>query len=628
MQIARGKAPSPSTDKTEVPPRGSLAPVVLLSMLAVLSSTLLFAEQWLFTTWDELSTDEILYHLATPLTGTDTYTIQEFLTGYLPFLVLVAAALIALVIYGRRKGKLRLAGGAVAAICACLIGYALYDFYQQAGMESYLRNVGSDEDYIAEHYRDPRDVDIAFPEQKRNLVYIFLESMEITCADVASGGAFEQNVIPELTKLAFEGEMFAGNSGKLNGAFSLPGATWTSGAMFAQTSGLPLKLGVSANSASSLGSFFPDLVALGDILEDEGYRQDLLIGSDAEFGARDLYFTEHGGYEMLDYPYALETGAIPEDYKVFWGYEDEKLFSFARERLDRLAAQGQPFNLTMLTVDTHFEDGYVCELCGDEFGDDQYANVHACSSRQVTDFVRWIQQQDFYANTTIVLCGDHITMDKDFYEDVPADYPRRTYTLVLNAPLAPADASRERLYSTFDLFPTTLAALGASFKGDQLGLGVNLFGTEDTLLEAEGLDDCEQGLSAMSTFLERFGTKTSIGAGILGRFARQAELRFDLADDGSLVLELAPCSALSSSSLKGVWAEVTDDRDGSVATIQLEVVQNEQHARQYVCRGATSFSPSDMAHLTATAFISAGDFEAYPVAELTQPDPQSSSPRF
>ena len=39
-------------------------------------------------------------------------------------------------------------------------------------------------------------------EKKRNLIYIFMESMETSCASKEEGGFFEQNHIPELTKLA------------------------------------------------------------------------------------------------------------------------------------------------------------------------------------------------------------------------------------------------------------------------------------------------------------------------------------------------------------------------------------------------------------------------------------------
>ena len=52
----------------------------------------------------------------------------------------------------------------------------------------------------------------------------------------------------------------------------------------------------------------------------------------------------------------------------------------------------------------------------------------ACSSKRVTDFVNWIQEQDFYENTTIVISGDHPTMDSDFCEDVDNSYDRKVYT--------------------------------------------------------------------------------------------------------------------------------------------------------------------------------------------------------
>ena len=77
---------------------------------------------------------------------------------------------------------------------------------------------------------------------------------------------------------------------------------------------------------------------------------------------------------------------------MWWGYEDEKLFAYAKDELNRLSKEDEPFNLTLLTVDTHFEDGYVCELCEDQYPGNQYANVISCSSRQISQFVEWIKQ--------------------------------------------------------------------------------------------------------------------------------------------------------------------------------------------------------------------------------------------
>ena len=163
---------------------------------------------------------------------------------------------------------------------------------------------------------------------------------------------------------------------------------------------------------------------------------------------------------------------------MWWGYEDQKLFANAQEKLTELSSKDEPFNFTMLTVDTHFEDGYVCEQCQNEFEDNQYANVMACSSRQVDAFVKWIQQQPFYENTTIVIIGDHLTMDSDFCNDVSDDYERSVYNVFINLPEG-LDTSFEkthnREFATLDMFPTTLAAMGVKIEGDRLALGVESF---------------------------------------------------------------------------------------------------------------------------------------------------------
>ena len=321
--------------------------------------------------------------------------------------------------------------------------------------------------------------------------------MEVTYSNKKNGGAFKQNNIYELTQIAKDNICFSNND-KLNGAVSLYGTTWTMGAMFAESTGLPLKSSIQ-NNMDKQGGFFPDIISIGDILKAEGYNNELLIGSDAVFGGRKSFYETHGDYTIFDYKYAQQNGYIPEDYYVFWGYEDQKLFEYAKEELLRLSKEEEPFNLTMLTVDTHFEDGYVCDLCDDQYGDDQYANVIRCSSKQVKDFIEWIQQQDFYSNTTIVLSGDHPTMDSDFCNDVKNDYQRKVYTAYIN-PTVEETKKEYREYSTFDDFPTVLASLGAEIQGDRLGLGINLFSEEQTLVEKYGYETCMKELARKSSF--------------------------------------------------------------------------------------------------------------------------------
>ena len=359
----------------------------------------------------------------------------------------------------------------------------------------------TDSDFINLYYVSPAETELVFPEKKRNLIYIFLESVETTYADEESGGGFSFNCIPELTDLAQEYEDFSGTEEQLNGGNVMPNTSWTAAAMFGQSSGLPLITSIDASAAAEESAFMPQTITIGDILNEAGYNQTLLIGSDATFGSRRTLYTQHGDYQIKDYEYAREVGWIPWDYNVWWGYEDQKLFEFAKQELLELSTSDEPFNLTMLTVDTHFEDGYFCEQCEDIFDGNVYADVMACSSRQVAEFVAWVQEQEFYENTTIVLTGDHLTMDADFCETVDTAYERKTYTTYINSAVE-SKSDAYRVYTTLDMFPTTLASLGVEIKGNRLGLGTNLYSEEKTLAEQFGVDYLASELEKRTEFVQ------------------------------------------------------------------------------------------------------------------------------
>ena len=126
----------------------------------------------------------------------------------------------------------------------------------------------------------------------------------------------------------------------------------------------------------------------------------------------------------------------------------------------------------------------------------------SCSSRQVADLVEWIKKQPFYENTTIVICGDHLTMDPDFLEEIDENYVRTIYNCIINAPIE-AVCEENRQFGTFDMFPTTLAALGVEIEGNRLGLGTNLFSAEQTLTEQYGFDMLDLELQKNSVFYNK-----------------------------------------------------------------------------------------------------------------------------
>ncbi len=496
-----------------------LTSTIVVTLVATIAALLFFTVKWLFHTWPNLKMDELIYQLTAPVegTGTDMYW-QFFYQAGIPTLICLAVVIGIMIFISYASNKLRVIAKRVLVVISILcMGIAGVTFNNQLDVKEYLSSKGEDSTFIEENYVDPSSVDITFPETKRNLVMIYLESMEMTYADLNVGGGFEENDIPELTQLSLENENFSGTDDTLNGAVSLSGTTWTMGGLFASTSGLPLIMGIDGNAMDTQDSFFGDATVLGDILKENGYNQVFACGSDGTFGGRRLYFTSHGDYEIHDLNYRKNTGELPEDYYVWWGFEDQKLLQWAKDDLTQLASSDEPFNYTMLTVDTHFEDGYVCDLCEDEHEGNQYANVMSCSSRQVGELISWIQQQDWYENTTIVLTGDHPTMDSDFCDDVSDDYQRRVYTAYINAQPVENNSEGMRSYSTFDTFPTVVASLGASIEGNRLGLGTNLFSGEETLLEKDGKEMINAEFAKTSTFLNELANINYNSSGMRSR---------------------------------------------------------------------------------------------------------------
>ena len=380
---------------------------------------------------------------------------------------------------------------------------------QSFGVFSYVRSLTQSSTIFEDSYVDPKQANLKFPAKKRNLIYIYIESMENTNASKQNGGQAEKSTIPELENIALDKNnvSFSNKSSGLGGALPAQGTTWTVGAMVAQSSGVPLKanvMGDKQNSMDKVNKFLPGSYSIGDILKTQGYNQTFIMGSNAAFGGRDKMLTQHGSYQIQDYTYAKASGLIPDDYSVWWGYEDKKLFSFAKEELGRLSSVDTPFNLQLLTVDTHFTDGYMDETCDKPFAA-QYANVHACSSKEVGEFIAWVQQQPFYDNTTIVISGDHLGMQTAYYEDMTTtpNYQRTIYNVFINSAVRPAHQF-DRQFSTLDMYPSTLAAMGVQIPDDRLALGTNLFADKKTLVEQYGsIGALNRELSKRSNFYDR-----------------------------------------------------------------------------------------------------------------------------
>lgn len=474
---------------------------VLLILLFFIVSLMFYAARWYISIYGATGFDSILFTLFSNMTGVEPEIVKTLVIGtVIPAVLQTAAASVLLFVRFKNAKAIH-----IKNICSLIIIFLLsVYFFVDAGIKSnlfnYMYKIIEQTKIYEEKYVSPDSVNIEFPAKKKNLIYIFLESVETTFMSENVGGALPKNVIKELYDLAKVNVNFSHNDG-VGGFLTPQGTTWTVAALVGQTSGIPLKAspGVLANNEYGKEAFLPGAVTMMDILGKNGYNQAFIIGSDGSYANRNVYFKDHSTENIYDLFCAREDGVVAEDYYEWWGMEDKYLFRYAKEKILELSKEKEPFCVNILTVDTHFPDGYKCSMCKENY-QEQYSNVLSCSSRQVLDFVNWVKRQRFYKNTTIIIAGDHLTMDNAYIErNVDNEYDRRVYNCIINSSVK-SDNYKNRQFTSLDMFPTALASIGCEIEGERLGLGTNLFSNKPTYVEEMGYLEFDRQISMSSNY--------------------------------------------------------------------------------------------------------------------------------
>ena len=364
-------------------------------------------------------------------------------------------------------------------------------------LDEYVINAFSKTDIYEKYYVDTNTVNIELPENKRNLIIIYLESMESSLFSKENGGAFEKSIIPELEQIALDNINFS-NSDKLGGAHTLEKTAFTISSFVASTSGTPINIKL-FKGYNEKRPFMSSVRTLGNVLKDNGYNLELIQGSEIEYSATDLYVKENGDFKVFDINTAKKSGLVDKNYFVWWGLEDKKVLEFSKEEILNLYKENKPFAFVLFTMDTHFKDGYIDESCTTPFKE-HLANSYACSSKMVNEYLNWIKKQDFYDNTTIVLMGDHQVMQDSFYKE-HKDYERVNYNAIINS--VASGNTKNRQFSQFDMYPTILASIGATIEVNRLGFGVNLYSEEKTMLEILGKDNFDKEILKKSDYYDK-----------------------------------------------------------------------------------------------------------------------------
>lgn len=446
----------------------------------------------------------LIFQLHIPVVWSD-FTGWEALKGTLIAACLLSGLLFVVLrhLLARRVRKYRRIAFWLAVLYC---GGMLLMFSARFGMEAWLAEQREQNEAWCTWHVPVEGATLIFPQEKRNLIYITMESMESSFMDRAHGGSQVVNWIPRLTDLMQRDDAvsFSHRNGP-GGARQVSGTQWTLGALVGEMSGVPCHFPVYEDRnafRSKDGTFMTKTPMLGDLLKAEGYHCEMLMGSEGRFASRDQLYGDHG-YELKDLTWAQSHGVVPPDYRDGWGYDDRRLFDFARERLMRLGKSDRPFALNLLTVDTHFPTGYVY---GDRerLASDDFVNSVMWSDRDVADFVEWCLAQPFASNTTLVLIGDHLCMGGHIESLIAPEYERHIYNLIINPAVScPRDVTVNRDFSCLDYFPTVLAALGVEIRGDQLACGVNLFSGRPTLFERHGSERVAEMLGHAPCYYDR-----------------------------------------------------------------------------------------------------------------------------
>lgn len=382
-----------------------------------------------------------------------------------------------------------------------LIFSSLILFIWAINIHEYIIYSNSNSAFIEENYVNPKETEITFDE-KRNLIIIYIESLETSLFTKSQGGYWNYEVIPELYKLLTEDDVISFYDKDISQGYNMiNGSSWTTASLFANTSGLPFKIRINQNSYHS-DKFMNGAYTLGDLLKDNGYYNEFISGATTSFGGLKEYYTRHGNYEIVDIDSLDKYGFTTTKYDLGkWGFNDNYMYEIAKRRLDEISKKDEPFNLHLASIDTHFIDGYVSVYSETKYKH-QYENAYATTSRLTYEFINWLRKQPYYENTTIVILGDHLSMQDAFFKKNGAE-KRYVYGCIIN-PIRKTDNNKNRIVTALDSYPTIVSAIGGNIKGEKLGLGVNLFSSEKTLAEKYGIEYLDEELKKKSDFYNEF----------------------------------------------------------------------------------------------------------------------------
>ncbi|MHA7208834.1 LTA synthase family protein [Arthrobacter sp. MDT1-65] len=401
---------------------------------------------------------------------------------------------------GRTRRKQWIMRTVSTALVATVVVGGTTAFGTAVGVGDYIKAANSEYD-LGNFHVEPTVTD---DDHKRNLVLIYLESGEATLAD---DQLFEKDAFVPLK----EATKAADGWQSVDDLQQYKGGGWTMAGLTSTQCGVPLKgKGTSSSSGTDdeldgdVDTYLGGSTCLGDVLDEHGYRSVFLGGANASFAGKDSFLSTHGYAEMKDLADWRAAGEPTENFRSDWGLSDERLMAYAKDEIDTLHAEaertGQPFNLSMLTLDTH-EPVHVFDYC-DVDTQNEVTSVFACSMTQVAGFVDHMEEKGYLEDTAVVIMGDHLkhmSAGDAFHEQLD-DHDNRTIFNRIWVPGTDTNSTLRPGVDQLNMYPTILEAAGLTLANREAGLGVSAFAAEipESSAQALGQDDYAELLNSNS----------------------------------------------------------------------------------------------------------------------------------
>ena len=434
-------------------------------LITFVAFCIIAAPIWIAVNFDYPNFEQIIYQIQFGMNGvvdTDKEVILNFIF-YCIVLPLITA--ITITYDGNFFNRIAKAISYLLAKPFIMLGLATLFALIQIGLPNFILQRISNEDYFSNNYVYPKNVELTKRSKPKNLILIYVESLENT---FAKNYIFEENLLDKLSQENIGGESFKNYRQVL-------GAHWTIAAIVSTQCGIPLRSVLFDKGGLEFANqIVPNARCLGDVLKDNGYENIFINSINLRFNGTGLFFKNHGYNELYGIDEILAQGFKPKEINKNWpALYDEDLFRFSKAIIDEKERSGSPYNLTILTMDTHNPEGYRSSSCG--YKDrSKLARSVLCTSDSLAEFLDYIKKKSYLKNTEVVILGDHLFMangsmkKKYFFHKERSIFNRfiSTNELIPN---------REEILP-FDMFPTILYNLGFEAPDGRLGLGFSGFG--------------------------------------------------------------------------------------------------------------------------------------------------------